>query len=78
MASLTKTFLFIFLLLFMDVSSSRVKGFVDEAKPASLPKIEAIVGKKTRKLITLDAILDYDKPIPNPKHDKKPGGGKKR
>ncbi|EXC14457.1 hypothetical protein L484_007824 [Morus notabilis] len=76
MASLViKTFVVIFLLLLMNMSSGRVEGF-GGVKPA-FPTNEKgpIQEKKIRKLII--ALNDYGKAEPNPKHDKKPGGSKR-
>ncbi|XP_030501880.2 uncharacterized protein LOC115717082 [Cannabis sativa] len=80
MASLIKISLLIFLLLFLNMFSGKVEGFGHgERKPQYLPKNKGIVDEKKimmrKLLISVDAILDYDRPGPNPKHEKRPGGG---
>ncbi|KAH0975057.1 hypothetical protein GBA52_016956 [Prunus armeniaca] len=65
------------LLLFLDASSgSRVKGFRHVINPANPPS-EVIGDMEMRELIAAHAMLDYEKPIPNPRHEKgRPGGGR--
>ncbi|KAM0979028.1 hypothetical protein ACFX13_015202 [Malus domestica] len=71
-----KTFVVILLLLFDISSGSRVKGFRHGISPAN-PSSSKVNGEmEMRELVAVDAMLDYEKPMPNPRHDKgKSGGG---
>ncbi|KAF8033301.1 hypothetical protein BT93_D2032 [Corymbia citriodora subsp. variegata] len=67
----------ILFMLFVN-SYSAVMSFSEGENPAgSLSKVTG--QRKLKELILLEAVLDYDKPGPNPKHDGKgkssPGGG---
>ncbi|KAK3434174.1 hypothetical protein EUGRSUZ_D01705 [Eucalyptus grandis] len=49
---------------------------IDTAKSLRSAKGEGNVAVKVRKLIGLEALLDYEPPGANPAHDPKKGGGK--
>ncbi|KAF5731277.1 hypothetical protein HS088_TW19G00884 [Tripterygium wilfordii] len=79
LASLTiKTFLLV-LLLVIPFYSGMSEGFKDgmNQNHHSLYKDEVGFEINSRKLLMLDAMLDYDDAGPNPKHDprRKPGTG---
>lgn len=37
--------------------------------------LKVYVEMEMRELVAVNAMLDYEKPIPNPRHEKRPGGG---
>ncbi|KAB2608879.1 hypothetical protein D8674_012047 [Pyrus ussuriensis x Pyrus communis] len=59
-----------------SAEGSRVKGFRHGISPAN-PSSSKVNGEmEVRELVAVDAMLDYVKPMPNPRHDKgKSGGG---
>ncbi|GMP24917.1 hypothetical protein CsSME_00002016 [Camellia sinensis var. sinensis] len=71
--------LFLLLLIYFLLSSGIAQGFRDNKNPIySLHKDCAKMN--SRKLLVVDAVLDYDYTGPNPKHDQrkgKPGNGGK-
>ncbi|CAN6578863.1 unnamed protein product [Malus baccata var. baccata] len=69
-----KTFVVILLLLFDISSGSRVKGFKHGVSPANPSSSKVYVEMEMRELVAVNAMLDYEKPIPNPRHEKRPGG----
>ncbi|KAB2632951.1 hypothetical protein D8674_029198 [Pyrus ussuriensis x Pyrus communis] len=69
-----KTFAVILLLLFDISSGSRVKGFKHGVSPSNPPSSKVYVEMEMRELVAVNAMLDYEKPIPNPRHEKRPGG----
>ncbi|CBI34543.3 unnamed protein product, partial [Vitis vinifera] len=72
MGSQTKTVLLILILLFIPSSSGRVKGFKGGEGPAtSVSKVTIIMDM--REVLMTDALLDYGKPGPNPRHDQGKG-----
>ncbi|KAI9157329.1 hypothetical protein LWI28_020736 [Acer negundo] len=83
MAPRINTFLLVFLLLLLipllSPSGGMVEGFKDDMHPKYSLYKDGIQMKKMRKLLMVDAVLDYDDAGANTKHDppkKKPGGGK--
>ncbi|KAK4366027.1 hypothetical protein RND71_013907 [Anisodus tanguticus] len=72
-----KAFILLLLLFLIFVSSGTVEGLANDANRAHKLYKHVIIRENPRKLLQLDAVLDYDNAGPNTKHDprgKKDGG----
>ncbi|KAI3421442.1 uncharacterized protein J3R85_012253 [Psidium guajava] len=62
-------------LIFFHACLGNSEG-TDSAKSLRSPSGEGYVAVKVRKLIGLEALLDYEPPGANPAHDPRKGGGR--